>query len=579
MQVFSKRLRVGLWGICLCMVSATMGVPSEGAIREATRSYVVEGRQAEGIRKIRDFLGRKVATTPRISKRNLGPLAVAAECVHFMRLSAQAPVSADFAEWVLASRERLHLLIGNLLSADDPVQVFAVLDQLRQHDPEGAEAWFKLMVAIAVVMDHSDKPRIHGQMGDELPEYEIDPVARYDYFKTLYESGTAKFDYEALRVSELVFVVHTPVPISELEWAQKRVHKTLEKWGRLYHAIEYDDDRRNQGEYQWPHGVYTLRSIRQLGGICVDQAYYTVMCARAHGIPALYFSGSGKSANHAWCAYMKAPGDWVLDIGRYAGGEYTTGHAGNPQTRRSMTDHDVEYTCDRSLQGEEAEEALAYVLVAQVLRHVHPQEALRCARRARQLSKRMLPPWRIERQLLIKQKDYQGLLELFDAQKDVFRKYPDILVRSAQRTEKVLREAGKSEMADLLGRSLASAVKDERDDIGRTLECERIRELAAGGEFKKARRELEQMLDDQKEHGNKVIVLIRQYAGLIRESGQVHAGVKFLEDYVDELTRNYHFSKPYETRLLTLLAELFEEDGNERSAAEMRTRIERLQHR
>ncbi|MEA2068616.1 MAG: hypothetical protein U9P12_05395, partial [Verrucomicrobiota bacterium] len=272
-------------------------------MRKATLGYVVEGRQQEGIEKMSAYLSRQLNQSSRVPTRKLGQLAAAAECVQFMEFSSKADSAPETVEWLLASGNRLHLVVETLEPMDKVGRCMGIIDQLRRHDPEGCAEYFDLVLAISVVMDRPGKFKMHGQMGRDLLPVESDPSKVYDYFKALYSGGSAKVDYQKLGVPELVFVV-VPAPPGELEWARENVEGSLSGWDEKYSDIEYDHARLNGSRFSWDHGTYTLRDIERRGGICVDQAYYAVLTARAHGIPAIYFHGSGKSANQAWLALL-----------------------------------------------------------------------------------------------------------------------------------------------------------------------------------------------------------------------------------------------------------------------------------
>ncbi|WP_372806640.1 hypothetical protein [Pontiella sp.] len=562
-------------GLALAIVSGAQAATTSEQVRAATLGYVVAGNPLDGIDKMSVYLGQQLEKSSRIASRELVRLGTTADCVRFLKLSRQAAVPKPTAEWILGSGQRLHALVELIDPGDKPDECFRIIDRLRQHDPDGATEYYDLVLAIAVVMDQRSDGRMHGQMGRDLLPAEKDPVKVYDYFKALYSSSAAKIDYRKLGAGELVFVV-VPAPMAEWEWARDQVDGSLGGWDKKYSDIEYDHSRLNGSRFSWDSGTYTLRDIAARGGICVDQAYFAVLTARAHGIPALYFHGSGKSANHAWFAYMKGPGDWVLDVGRYQGDSYTTGYAVHPQTFRNMTDHDVEYASERSLHSVDAAQAGIYVSIAEVLLDRDPEGALRCARLARGLSGKMLRAWQIEQEMLLRQKDYDGVVELFAEKKDAFRRYPDILVESARLIETALRKDGHEAEADEVMRSAAATVGDDRDDLSRAFERDRIGQIIDSGDMKKARKELEQMLDDQKGEGNKITGLIEQYVKVTKESGQTREAVKFLEGYVEDLVEEYDFPPAYEERLLGLLLAVYQNDGDTKEAEKLKTRIERL---
>lgn len=566
-----------LWRVFFVAAAALsiQAAPTSEQIRKAALDYVVKGQQEEGVGKIAGYVEQQMGRGSRVSTRELGQLAIAAECVRFMELTKGADIEPALAEWLLSSGERLHQVVDIFEPADKPADVFRILGRLKKHAPADADTYFNLMLAIAVVFDEPGSGKMHGQMGRELIEIDRDPLAMYDYFKQLYASGDAKINYGKLGATELVFVV-VPAPISELEWAKENVKGSLNSWDEKYSDIEYDRARLSGSRFQWDNGLYKLSDIETKGGICVDQAYYAVLTARAHGIPALYFHGSGKSANHAWFGYMKGRGDWVVDVGRYQNDAYTTGYTINPQTNRQMTDHDVEYAQERSRHSRTSDEASAYVSIAEVLKGRDPESALKCAREARELEKRSMRAWDIEQRILVQQEDYDGLVELYYDKKDAFRKYPDILVGTARSIAEVLRKGGRNDEADDLLKNVAGAVDDDRDDLARSFENQRINEIIKSGDTKKARKELEQMLDDQKDQGNKIFGLIRQYIRLTKDSGQTREAVKFLEDYIEDLIEEYGFPPRYEQSLLELLLTVYQSDGDTREAEELKKRIERL---
>jgi len=557
------------------LATGVSGIPSAEQMRKATLEYVLKGRQAEGIDKISEDIATQVSTASGGSLRELEELAAAAECVGFLKLSQGCAISPRLAKWILGSDDRLHVLIDILSPEDKSKGVVHVLEQLYAHDPSGCEEFYDLAVALAVVLDTSSRPWMHRQMGKNLLPYDPDPVWRYDYFKKLYTGEQAKIDYTDLSARELVFVVQTPVPLSELEWALSREDGDLEEWGEKYESIAYNHTRLESSRFVWDQGTYRLSAIKQKGGICVDQAYYSVVTAQAFGIPSICFSGSGNNANHAWFSFMEKPGDWQLDIGRFGGG-FTTGYAVHPQTNKEMTDHDVEYTCERSLRSEKADRASMNLSIAGVLLDRDPDSALNCARAARKLVKRYLEAWDMERTILIRQKDYDGLMKYYTEQKKTFRKYPYILAESGEIIGTTLRDAGRTKEANEIMKKLAGVVDEEQDDIAFSLELQSVEALVAAGDMKKAKREMEQMLEAPENSGNKSFGLIKYYVEMTSESGQSRQAVRFLEDYIEEMLQSHSFPPAYEARLLKYLLQACENAGNEKKTTDVKQRINSL---
>jgi len=289
----------------------------------------------------------------------------------------------DVATWLFGSDERFALLADTLSPRDNAPAVWWNLAQLHDHDPAGRTEYFELMLALAVVWDQPRRP-LHGQMGGSPLPFEPALTARYDYFKQLYASREARIPYARLNVDSLIFVVDTPVPLSELEWARKNVRGAAASWGQKFHAIKYNQLRVDQSVFDWPHGQYTLANIEARGGICVDQAYYAVLTARAWGIPAIFFAGPGRRGGHAWFAFLKGEDRWEMDVGRFEEDQYQTGFTVNPQTNERMTDHEIAYQCERALRRKSFERAQQLTRIAQILLAAgDAPNAIACARQAR----------------------------------------------------------------------------------------------------------------------------------------------------------------------------------------------------
>lgn len=557
---------------CLAAMATVCRARPEQLLR-ATEGFVLENRQQEGVDKIVGLLAGKLEDSIRPGRSQLLFHGVGADCVRFMELTRQASLSEDTVKWILASERRLHVLVDAISSQDNLPECFRIIDSLAAHDPSGRDDYFKLICAIAVVWDVPGRPKTHWQMGASPLPYTPDLQKRYDYFRKMYKGGGAKIDYSKLSVHELVFVVDTPVPLGELEWARRNVDGSLGSWGKKFQKIEYDHERFENEQYDWPHGPYTLASIQEKGGICVDQAYFCVMTARAFGIPAIYFRAVGKSGGHAWFSYMHNAGKWTLDIGRYENENYTTGTAINPQSNEPMTDHDVEFACERSRKTADQKRAALYMAFAEVLRDANPETALRCARESRRLFSRDLRAWKLEFDLLLADKNYDGLLKLFDDQKDSFRKYPDILARMAQEISDALVAGGRNEDAAELMKSLAGVVKGDRDDIARTVELARIRQIRESGDYKTALREFEQLLEEYVEEGSKVLPLVSEYIDMAKETGQAWVADRFLEEYIEDVIKKGECSAYYEREFYRMLLKAYENSRNKEGAAKIRAKL------
>jgi tetratricopeptide (TPR) repeat protein len=561
---------------CLMMPAALPaagpGAWSEQEVLQDTLAALRQGGVSNQLVRLSAGMSRLLNDTLRLRPDELARMSVAADCIRYLRLTDSVPLNSETGQWLFADPGRLHLLTGSVRPSDNLKQCFQCLETLLKHDPAGRERYFNLMLALSVVWDQPNRPPIHYQTGKNTLPYRPAVAERYDYFKELYASGDAKIPYGSLTVRDLVFVVDTPVPLSELLWARSNVRGNLEEWREKFDDIIYDSSRARAGQYQWPHGVYTLASIRRKGGICVDQGYYAVLTARAFGIPAAAFHAAGKSGLHQWFSYMRQPGQWELDVGRYESEAYTTGWTIDPQTNGQMTDHDLVYENSRALGEKRAAQSDAYAAIAETLIR-DPDNVLRCIQQALKVDPQNLRAWQIKIDVLIANQDFRGLLDLFKDLRDAFDEHPDIFVDAAEKIGAVLAGAGLQEDADLLRRQMARHVDDDRDDLARFLGMDEIEALVKDGEIKKARRKMEDLLEEHLEDGRKAFPLIAAYLEMTKNTDQAEAAARFLEEYIGEMSDSFYFDIARREAMLDFLLQAYTHAGDEDGVAEINSRL------
>ena len=238
-----------------------------------------------------------------------------------------------FADWLLEQKQRVLLeeLTLSMDESDDPRGAMAVLRLLWRDQGDAMERFPSLSAAYALVWD--TKPG------------EKDKILS-DYAHFTRNSKGMIFDLRSLPVELAKFVVCSRTTAEEKQWALKRYRGTHDL-KPLFFEIEYDRDYYHRGEPKKLKGkAYTLPSILEHGGVCVDQAYYAIECGRAMGIPATKARARGRSGiGHAWVGFLELQGNvarWNFRAGRYESNRYYTGHARDPQTGEKITDHDVE---------------------------------------------------------------------------------------------------------------------------------------------------------------------------------------------------------------------------------------------
>ena len=247
----------------------------------------------------------------------------------------------NFLEFFVNDAE-LTLEFSQIVAPEDKLdEVLKILCRIYEACGEDFSKFPRLACAIAIVFD-SQPPKTwpHAQVSeDALKRSFPDPV---EAFKTRVDSrkrGKALIQTEKLSIEELKYLVSSLASESDREWVFKSVPFTVNTVAKLYSSIDYRTDRVNSKQYQWVGTDYSLKNIKDTGGICVDQAYYTAEAAKIRGMPAFVFSGAGSDGFHAWTACMQKSGKWNFDIGRYEGARFVTGKTLDPQTWKPASDH------------------------------------------------------------------------------------------------------------------------------------------------------------------------------------------------------------------------------------------------
>lgn len=237
-----------------------------------------------------------------------------------------------------------------LISPHDRMdEVSRILATLHRANPEAFEEYKSLALAIAVV--HDQQPPRHWPLSVPdglLPSNLMPPEDAFAFFVSSHRAGRLLMDPRRMPARKLKFMVDLIAPEEELHWAQQTIRPSVGQFGRTYSSVRYNYDR--YGSHlpnftePWPHDDYRLQSIRRLGGICGDQSYFATQVGKALGLPTIYFSGYGDNGRHAWMGYFEgATRGWNLDVGRYAQNNYRTGYARDPQTWRTIDDHELHF--------------------------------------------------------------------------------------------------------------------------------------------------------------------------------------------------------------------------------------------
>lgn len=376
------------------------------------------------------------------------------------------------------SREAQRALLGSaavseeffalLRTVDNPVAVLDILNDLHTANPGQFAEYASLALAIAVVFDVPPPPSWpHGQVGAELlPRKWPAPRDAFDFWVKLDRGNGTAHKFRRLPASELKFMVDAAAPFTELLWARQNVTLPVPEFAKAYDLVKYRQDRLQGNVFNWVGPKYDLATIRQQGGICVDQAYFAANAGKARGIPTLLFRGAGLDGRHAWFGYLSGDG-WKLDCGRYAEQQYVVGLAHDPQTWADISDHELKFLSERfrALPLYRLSEVHAF-FAQEYLRDGRPELAIKAAREAVNRERRNLAAWDIlvraqeaaaEEPRLIEATLREGAL--------AFARQPDLEANFLRKLAASLRARGETSAAEFEERKIAAKNRGGRSDL------------------------------------------------------------------------------------------------------------------
>ncbi|MCU0857558.1 MAG: hypothetical protein MUC65_04040 [Pontiellaceae bacterium] len=507
------------------------GIGDAESVRTVLIESLIEGKAWHGEQALRKALLKRTARTDWTEPAALNALLFAAGCTELLELFRHARISSDGWKWLFSAKERIDLIATTVTDQDEGAGIARVIESLYNHDPEDRDRFFNLILAMAVVWD-TPRVAMHHQIGKGWVPPDKDICLYYDYFKKLFCSDKTLVPYGELSVDSLVFVIDIPAPVSELEWALENVTGTRLAWGDHYEDIIYDHVRIMLDQMTWPHKEYTLQEIQECHGICVDQAYYTVLTARAHGIPSLYFRGTGKDAGHAWFGFMQKKDKWNLDVARYSDQRYATGFAIHPQTDKKLTDHELEYVCSQALNPEQAHHIRALANLARLLYEEDcGQGAQLAAQNTRQLNPLYEAAWKTECDVLVDTEQLEKAIALLKEQAAVFKKYPDLSAEARKRQADLLVRTGNAAEANKILGMEASSVFTKRDDLQQDLILSQANHLLEQGKARKGMELIERALLEQRKNGLKIYSLIVEYKRFAKKAGLKEDAEEFLNTH------------------------------------------------
>ena len=490
--------------------------------------------------------------------------------------SAVESAPRSLVERILAGPAASGLFATTIRQEDDLPKVLELLGRLERRFGAATQEYTGLALALAVVWDQPPTQPYHGQVSpSSLLPLAPDIEARFAFFVEGDRAGRMEYPLRQLAPAELIYVVDAPVPVSELEWAQRRVRGSAASWGRKFYDITYSYYRADGGLLNWnPEEMYTLENIQRLGGICVDQAYFAAVTAKAHGIPSMYFSGTGRRGDHAWFGYMRRRGRWELDAGRYFQDNYVTGYAIDPQTRRHLSDHEIDLLIEARVPERARGLALLHLFAAdQFGRTGRVDLAVEAAAAARAVAPALLEPWQATAAYLARLPGAETrLLAFYDEMAAAFRDEADVQGQITQARAELARRYHGTDLADRILERAADRQGRNRYDVALDLARTRIRELEADGKIEGAIEVYRDTISEYRAERAAVLDLLAEAVAFHERHGRTEDGVDLVEWSLRRIQPTWGDGDLTYAKAMAILASAHEANGDTREAERIRER-------
>ncbi|MFZ4777532.1 MAG: tetratricopeptide repeat protein [Terrimicrobiaceae bacterium] len=407
-------------------------------------------------------------------------------------------------EWM--KDDRFSRMLFETLSTEDYAPlVLANLRDLRTAHPAKWMEYQALVIALAVVND-SRPPDFwpHRQVKEELFPREQLPVAeQFAAWVAANEQGGTLLDLRKMTPGQLKFVVDAFVTQDELAWARKNIRLPRLGFEKAFSMVRYRSDRLKAQKYSWEEEPYLLQTIRSQGGICVDQAYFAMLCGKARGLPTLYFTGQGADGGHAWFGYMKSDDRWELDCGRYETQNYSIGRALDPQTWRTISDHELLLLSASYRDKPEFLASVNDLTMAGILERAgNPALAGKALESAVRTSPRNHDAWIAQGDFLATSGASVGERKTFqETALKQFSGNPDIKTSHQQALAAIAREQGDSVTADKLERLIFLQNRRKRSDLSVDVVARQMQVLLDAGKLDEATKEFRRQLNSLAQTG------------------------------------------------------------------------------
>lgn len=227
-------------------------------------------------------------------------------------------------------------LAVTLTDNDRPAAAMALIDRLMAKAGTSALNQASLLTAFALVWDNPPQQTWYRARPD-------DELLAATFKRAVEKMSSGERNRPARMLTFLTYAALTP---ADWDYVDTNYASVRDNPRRCYTDIRYDLMFFMKGTPKKIDSLpYTLADIKEVGGVCIEQAYHTRGVCHALGVPAVIMAGSGSSGiGHAWVGYLK-PGallEWDYSIGTSPAGNFSVGEFVDPQRGQIMTNLDLD---------------------------------------------------------------------------------------------------------------------------------------------------------------------------------------------------------------------------------------------
>ena len=218
----------------------------------------------------------------------------------------------DFLNWLIQNPTALTLYLqGGEPSSLKDIDALKIWSTIWNNDKDSRDG-FNLKLAIATSLTFS-KPITFWLDNTQ----KIDPVKRYELFKSLNDKNELFPVFKTLDVIHLRKVVDAAITDSDILWVRQYIkenHSNLlsqDKISSIVWSIKYTT-KNPEGKSIFRPGFYgdhpTLKKVLDYGGVCGSISYFGSMTAKAFGVPSSPIGQPG----HCAMIYLNSNNQWKI---------------------------------------------------------------------------------------------------------------------------------------------------------------------------------------------------------------------------------------------------------------------------